>query len=40
MKENKKKSKEKVKGYEGVEKDELEVFIKDATMQLVKEMRQ
>jgi len=27
------------KGYEGVEKDELEIFIKDATQQLVAEMR-
>ena len=38
MKERKKKSKEKEKGYEGVERDELEIFIKDATQKLVDEM--
>ncbi len=39
MKERKKKEKEGVQAYEGVEKDELEVFIKDATIKLVNEMR-
>lgn len=38
-KERKRRSKEDVKGYEGVEKDELELFIKDATKKLVVEMR-
>tara|TARA_R110002072_G_scaffold66499_4_gene164009 strand:+ start:39596 stop:40297 length:702 start_codon:yes stop_codon:yes gene_type:complete len=36
MKERKKKTKE---GYEGVERDTLELFMKDATRKLVKEMR-
>ncbi|RMA66567.1 hypothetical protein [Ulvibacter antarcticus] len=38
-KERKAKEKEEKKGYEGVEKDELEIFIKDATQKLVAEMR-
>jgi len=37
MRENKKANKD--RGYEGVERDELEVFIKNATKQLVGEMR-
>jgi len=40
MKERKRKGKNEVKGYEGVEKDELELFIKDATKKLVAEMRE
>lgn len=39
MKERKKKEKDGVQAYEGVEKDELEIFIKDATKKLVDEMR-
>lgn len=39
MKERKKKDKSEVQAYEGVERDELEVFIKDATKKLVEEMR-
>ena len=39
QKERKKKIKEDEKGYEGVERDELEIFIKDATKKLVNEMR-
>lgn len=39
QKERKKKLKEEVQGYEGVERDELEIFIKDATQKLVSEMR-
>lgn len=39
-KERKQREKEKEKSYQGVEKDELEVFIKDAIRQLVNEMRQ
>ena len=38
-KERKRKEEEKKKGYEGVEKNELEDFIKNATIQLVEEMR-
>lgn len=38
QKERKKKLKEKEKAYEGVERDELEIFIKDATRKLVDEM--
>lgn len=38
-KERKQREEEKKKGYEGVEKDELEIFIKEATIQLVEEMR-
>lgn len=37
-KERKKDLKDKEKGYEGVERDELEVFIKDATQKLIDEM--
>ena len=40
QKERKKKIKEDKKGYEGVERDELEIFIKDATKKLVVEMRE
>jgi len=40
LEKERKKNKEKAKeGYEGVERDELEIFIKDATRKLVKEMR-
>lgn len=39
QKERKKRLKEGVKGYEGVERDELEIFIKNATEKLVAEMR-
>lgn len=39
LKEKKRKSKERNEGYEGVERDELEIFIKDATKNLVAEMR-
>ena len=39
QKERKKRFKDGVDGYEGVEKDELELFIKDATRKLVTEMR-
>ncbi|MFT5891324.1 MAG: hypothetical protein ACI9Y7_001425 [Dokdonia sp.] len=39
IKERKQKEKRNVIGYEGVEKNELEVFIKDATRKLVAEMR-
>lgn len=39
-KERKAKEKEKTKAYEGVEKDELEIFIKGATKKLVEEMRE
>lgn len=38
-KERKRKEEEKKKGYEGVEKNELESFIKQATIQLVEKMR-
>ena len=37
--ERRKKEREKAKAYEGVEKDELEEFMKDATQRLVHEMR-
>jgi hypothetical protein len=40
MKERKKKEKEGIQAYEGVEKNELEIFIKDATKKLVAEMRE
>jgi len=40
MKERKKKDKVEIKAYEGVEKNELEIFIKDATKKLVNEMRE
>lgn len=39
QKERKEREKQKEKGYEGVQKDELEVFIKDATDKLVATMR-
>ena len=39
LKEKKRNSEEKAEGYEGVEKDELELFIKNATKNLVAEMR-
>lgn len=39
-KERKARENEERKGYEGVEKDELEIFIKDATQKLVTEMRE
>lgn len=39
MKERKKKAKEEAQAYEGVERDELELFIKDATRRLVEQMR-
>ncbi|WP_026450440.1 hypothetical protein [Aequorivita capsosiphonis] len=39
QKERKKRLRDGVKGYEGVERDELEIFIKDATEKLVAEMR-
>src|SRR5690606_19518150 len=38
-KERREREKNGPKGYEGVEKDELEIFIKDATQHLVEEMR-
>jgi hypothetical protein len=40
LKDSKKKMKKEEKGYEGVERDELEIFIKDATKKLVSEMRE
>jgi hypothetical protein len=40
QKERRKKAKEEEDGYEGVERNELEIFIKDATKKLVKEMRE
>ncbi len=39
LKQRKKLQKEKEKGYEGVERDELEIFMKSATKKLVKAMR-
>lgn len=39
LKQRKKIQKEKEKGYEGVERDELEIFMKNATKKLVKAMR-
>lgn len=39
IKERKKKDKKGIQAYEGVERDELEIFIKDATKKLVAEMR-
>ena len=39
IKEARRKKKDESKGYEGMERDELEVFIKNATKQLVAEMR-
>ncbi len=39
QRERKKKMEEDKKGYEGVERDELEIFIKNATQKLVTEMR-
>jgi hypothetical protein len=39
LKQRKKKLKEKGKGYEGVERDELEIFMKNATRKLVEAMR-
>jgi hypothetical protein len=40
IKEHKKKGKNEKQAYEGVENDELEIFIKDATKRLVNEMRE
>jgi|SRR5690554_675240 len=40
QKERKQRLKEGTKGYEGVEKDDLEIFIKDATEKLVAKMRE
>ena len=39
LRELEKERKKEKEGYEGVERDELEIFIKDATTKLVKEMR-